>query len=79
MQVGRKAGRLASRQACRQAVRQAGSNDRQLSKQASTRKAFSWSHALEGLVSRKPCIKIELAYREQVKKSTKIRAEIFID
>ena len=47
--------------------------------QASTRKAFSWSHALEGLVSRKPCIKIELAYREQVKKSTKIRAEIFID
>ena len=42
-----KAGKQASRQAGKQAGRQAG---KQEGKQASSRKAFSQSHALEGLV-----------------------------
>ena len=47
MQAGRQAGRQASRQAGRQAGKQEG---KQAGRQASTRKAFSWSHALERLV-----------------------------
>ena len=46
-QASKQVGRQASKQAGRQASKQAG---RQASKQAGTRKAFSRSHALEGLV-----------------------------
>ena len=47
-----------SRPVSRQVSRQAG---KQASKQASTRKAFSWSHALEGLVyqSTPSCLKVK--------------------
>ena len=55
-QAGKQAGKQASRQASRQAGKQAC---KQEGKQAITRKAFSRSHALEGLV---------LSYQEALRK-----------
>ena len=50
-QAGRQKSKQAIKQAGRQASKQAGKQaDRKASKQARTRKAFSQSHTLEGLV-----------------------------